>query len=149
MARAPGGGRKKADGQNLPAAPKNEQLTEAFPPEDLRDEVAHNIWLSQSDVLLKRGVLTIGDLGILLAYCNSYSLYLQAEKQITAEGLTVSSASGGLKKHPAINARQDALAMATRHGGLLGLDPLSRTKLMGGGPGAGSGENEFSEFSHG
>ncbi len=146
MARAAGGGRKSNDAKTLPAAPVGEQLKEALPPEDLRDDVAVQLWQGQSQLLIERGVLTAGDLGTLLIYCNSYSLYLEAEKQICKEGLTVSSATGGLKKHPAINARQDALSMAIRNGSLLGLDPLSRTKLMGGGPGAGSGTNEFSEF---
>lgn len=146
MARAAGAGRKKGDGQNLPAAPESEQIKDAPPPEDLRDDNARRLWVSQASVLIARGVLARGDLETLQAYCNSYSMYIQAEKQISTDGLTVVSATGGLKKHPAINARQDALAMAIRTGSLLGLDPLSRTKLMGGGAGTGSGENEFNEF---
>lgn len=144
--RAAGGGKKSRDAKNLPALPAAERVTKISPPDSLRDDHAIDIWVTQSEVLITRGVLSMADAATLLIYCNSFSLYLQAEKTITDEGLTIATDNGSEKKHPAINARQDALNTFIRTGSLLGLDPLSRTKLMGGGPGSGSGDNEFNEF---
>ena len=144
--RAAGAGRKPGDGKALPAAADSERLLSIDTPEDLRDDVAVKMWETQSQVLIERGVLTVADAGTLLVYCNSFSMYMQAEKEISKVGLVVSTGEGGTKKNPAVNVRQDAASTLARMGSLLGLDPLSRTKLLGGGPGAGSGENEFNGY---
>jgi P27 family predicted phage terminase small subunit len=144
--RAAGGGKKSRDGNNLPALHEAERVTKIAAPDELRDDNAISIWETQSAILIQRGVLSMADAATLLIYCNSFSLYLEAEKKISKEGLTIATDNGSEKKHPAINARQDALTSFIRTGSLLGLDPLSRTKLLGGGAGTGSGENEFNEF---
>lgn len=146
MVRATGGGRKS--GKNtLPSAPAHEALVKIDPPDELRDDNAMAIWQTQSRVLMDRKLLTIDHGPLLLAYCNSFSLYLEAEQAISAEGLTVYSAKGGPKKNPSVNVRQDALASMVRIGSLLGLDPLSIRRMTGGGSGDKDGnENEFSEF---
>ncbi|MBT2925325.1 phage terminase small subunit P27 family [Vibrio anguillarum] len=146
MVRATGGGRKS--GKNtLPSAPAHEALVKIDPPDELRDDNAMAIWQTQSRVLMDRKLLTIDHGPLLLAYCNSFSLYLEAEQAISTEGLTVYSAKGGPKKNPSVNVRQDALASMVRIGSLLGLDPLSIRRMTGGGSGDKDGnENEFSEF---
>ncbi|MCL1126720.1 phage terminase small subunit P27 family [Shewanella surugensis] len=143
--RASGGGSKNKNAKES-ITPANEKLTKIEPHSSLRDEYAIDIWNTQSEILIQRGVMTLADAAILLVYCNSFSLYLESELLITKDGITVVSPMGGEKKHPAVNVRQDALAAMLRTGSLLGLDPLSRTKLLGGGGGNGSGDNEFSEF---
>ena len=146
MARAAGGGRK-AGKNTLPSAPAHEALVKIDPPDQLRDDSALAIWQTQSRVLMDRKLLTIDHGPLLLAYCNSFSLYLEAEQAISDEGLTVFSAKGGPKKNPSVNVRQDALASMVRIGSLLGLDPLSMRRMTGGSSGDKDGnENEFSEF---
>ena len=146
MARAAGGGRK-AGKNTLPSAPAHEALVKIDPPDQLRDESALAIWQTQSRVLMDRQLLTIDHGPLLLAYCNSFSLYLEAEQAISDEGLTVFSAKGGPKKNPSVNVRQDALASMVRIGSWLGLDPLSMRRMTGGSSGDKDGnENEFSEF---
>lgn len=146
MARAAGGGRK-AGKNTLPSAPAHEALVKIDPPDQLRDESALAIWQTQSRVLMDRQLLTIDHGPLLLAYCNSFSLYLEAEQAISDQGLTVFSAKGGPKKNPIVNVRQDALASMVRIGSLLGLDPLSMRRMTGGSSGDKDGnENEFSEF---
>lgn len=146
MVRAAGGGRK--GGKNLlPSAPANEVMTKAPPPDELRDDNAVAIWHTQASVLIGRKILTVDHLPLLMAYCNSFSLYLEAEQAISVGGLTVYSAKGGPKKNPVVNVRQDALSAMVRIGSLLGLDPLSMRRMTGGGSGDKDGnENEFSEF---
>lgn len=146
MVRATGGGRKGGK-STLPSAPAHEALVKIDPPDELRDDNALAIWQTQSRVLMDRKLLTIDHGPLLLAYCNSFSLYLEAEQAIIDEGLTVFSAKGGPKKNPSVNVRQDALASMVRIGSLLGLDPLSIRRMTGGSSGDKDGnENEFSEF---
>lgn len=146
MVRATGGGRKGGK-STLPSAPAHEALVKIDPPDELRDDNALAIWQTQSRVLMDRKLLTIDHGPLLLAYCNSFSLYLEAEQAIIDEGLTVFSDKGGPKKNPSVNVRQDALASMVRIGSLLGLDPLSIRRMTGGGSGDKDGnENEFSEF---
>lgn len=143
MARASGGGRKP--GKDL-LAPLADALTEIPPPDELLDDNARAVWHTQSRVLIERKLLTIDQAPILLAYCNSFALMLKADLIIQREGLTVYTASGGEKKHPALNARNDAISSLTRIGSLLGFDPTSYRRIMGGSDKSSSGDNEFSEF---
>jgi len=147
MARAAGAGQKK---QGPMTAPSNEVLDEITPPPQLRDDHAVNIWATQSQVLLKRQILTVAYAPMLLAYCNSFSLMLEADKAINKNGLTVTSAAGGAKKNPELNARNDAINSMTRLGSLLGLDPTSYQRMTGGGGGDGTDNkpNPYSEFAN-
>lgn len=145
MARAAGGGRKPGK-SSLPIAPNHEALTSIDPPEELRDDYAISIWNTQSKILIERKLLRLDHAPILLAYCNSFSLYLEAEAAISEGGLTVDTPMGGLKKNPAVNVRQDALASMVRTGSMLGLDPLSASRLTSGNAGNKDRDNEFAEF---
>lgn len=145
--RAAGGGRKKGKSKQL-AVVTAEQLTCIEPPPQLRDENAIDIWNTTSEILIQRKVLSLADAAMLLVYCNSFSLYLEAEQEVLDGGLTVMSAQGGAKKNPAVNVRQDAISALMRAGSLLGLDPLSRSRVSGGGGNSGGdgGKNEFDGF---
>ncbi|PQX60244.1 phage terminase small subunit P27 family, partial [Cronobacter sakazakii] len=50
------------------------------------------------------------------------------------------------KNPPAVNVRNDAVSQIARLGSLLGLDPLSRVRMMGAGKDGDDEENEFDEF---
>lgn len=144
--RASGGGRKP--GSNLPAAVPDDQLLRKVPkaPEELMDDNAQLIWKSQARVLIDRSVLTEDLLPLLLAYCNSFSIMLKADSVISKEGL-VSYGEHGKKKHPALNARADAISAMVRTGSLLGLDPMSHRRLTGvSSDNTGTG-NEWQEYS--
>lgn len=139
--RSSGGGRKR----NLPVDQKS-KLTRIAPPPELMGDVAVRLWKTQSKILIDRGVFELEDAPILLAYCNAFHLMLDAEKVIADDGLTVSSEMGGLKKHPAINVRNDSVSQLARLGSLLGLDPLSRIRMTSGGKDPDDTGNEFDEF---
>lgn len=53
---------------------------------------------------------------------------------------------GGLKKHPAVNVRNDSVSQIARLGSLLGLDPLSRIRMTSGRNAPDDDGNEFDEF---
>ncbi|EBM1967284.1 phage terminase small subunit P27 family [Salmonella enterica] len=139
--RSSGGGRKP----NLPANQKS-TLTRILPPAELMGDVAVKLWKTQSKILIERGILELEDAPLLIAYCNAFHLMIEAEKIIAEDGLTDMGGMGGLKKHPAINVRNDSVSQLARLGSLLGLDPLSRIRMTGGGGDPDDEGNEFDEF---
>lgn len=144
MTRAAGGGRK--GGGDLPVAPSNQIIKRAPPaPPELHYPEAKLLWRSTTKTLIGRQQLTEDHLPLVLAYCNSFGLYLKAELMVLDEGITATTAEG-IKKHPAVAVRQDAISSLVRIGSLLGLDPTSYRRLMGGGGGGPDGKNEFEDF---
>lgn len=143
MTRAAGGGRKGGD--NLPAV-ANQHLLRKVPkaPDELMDDSARLIWQTQARVLIDRGLLTTDHLPLLMGYCNSFALMLKADAMLVDQTI-IAATKEGFKKHPAMNVRQDAISCMVRIGSLLGLDPTSHRRLLGGGGGA-DPDNEFGEF---
>ena len=137
--RSSGGGRKP----NL--AKTESSLKRLLPPGELMGPAAISIWKTQSKILIERGNFELEDAPLLMAYCNSFHLMLEAEKTILAEGFTDIGGTGGLKKHPAVAVRNDCVAQLARIGSLLGLDPLSRNRAGKVG-GENSNVGEFDEF---
>lgn len=145
MTRAAGGGRPP--GGDLPAVASEQLITRAPPvPEDLQHSApAAALWKRTIKILINRKQLTEDHLPLVLTYCDSFDLYLRAKEMIKTQGITTPTESG-IKKHPAVAVRQDALSSLVRVGSLLGLDPTSYRRLMGGGSSGGDGGNEFEEF---
>lgn len=140
--RASGGGRKRKT-----STQHKSSLTRVAPPDELIDETAVRIWKTQSKVLIERGTFEIEDAPLLVAYCNSFAYMLKADQEIAAKGMVEPTADGSIKKSPFVNVRNDAIAQLTRTGSLLGLDPLTRIRMMGAGAGDDPDEgNEFDEF---
>lgn len=140
--RASGGGRKRKT-----TTQHKSSLTRINPPDELIDPTAVKVWKTQSKVLIERGTFEVEDAPLLVAYCNSFAYMLQAEEKIAAEGLVVPTADGSIKKSPYVNVRNDAISQLTRTGSLLGLDPLTRIRMMGAGSNDDPTEgNEFDEF---
>ncbi|WP_417315681.1 phage terminase small subunit P27 family [Cycloclasticus pugetii] len=142
--RASGGGRKRKS-----IGTQKSSLTRINPPSDLMGDAAIRIWKQQSKVLIERGTFEIEDAPLLQAYCNAWQLMLDAEVRIAREGLTLPTADGSEKMHPVINVRDKSVQQLSRLGSLLGLDPLTRLRMLGAGSGndeGSSGGNEFDEF---
>ncbi|EDM47766.1 phage terminase small subunit P27 family [Marinobacter algicola] len=142
--RASGGGRKqKTQSQH------KSSLTRIAPPDELIDDMAVRIWKTQSKILIQRGTFELEDAPLLVAYCNSFAYMLQAEQEIAEQGLVVPTSDGSIKKSPFVGVRNDCIAQLTRTGSLLGLDPLTRLRMLGAGGSNGNGDsgvNEFDEF---
>lgn len=145
--RASGGGRKRKT-----SLQHKSSISRIAPPAELIDETAVSLWKSQSKVLIERGTFEPEDAPLLLAYCNSFAYMIKADLKITDwaaddGGMVVMTGDGSIKKSPYVAARNDYVAQLSRLGSLLGLDPLTRLRMMGA-SGEGSGEegNEFDEF---
>ena len=142
--RASGGGRKRKS-----LGTQKSSITRINPPDELMGDAARRIWKQQSKVLIERGTFEIEDAPLLQAYCNAWHLMLDAEIRIANEGLTVPTADGSEKMHPVVNVRDKSVQQLSRLGSLLGLDPLTRMRMLGAGSGngdGGEGENEFGGF---
>lgn len=145
--RASGGGRKSKT-----TLQHKSTLTRIAPPDELVNETAIRIWKSQSKILIERGTFELEDAPLLVAYCNSFALMLEAEKKIMDfkaddGGMAIPTADGSWKKSPYVGVRNDCISQLTRTGSLLGLDPLTRIRMLGAGNnGKDEGGTEFDEF---
>lgn len=141
--RAPGGGRKKAARLDLVGDP---ELKQARPPEELRDDNAKKAWKQIAKILIDKNQLSRDFFHQLTIYCNTYSLYLYAEREIEKHGLYTETADGGLKKHPAVNVRNDCVSQLRQQSSSFGLDPLAQLRFLSGGTDKELQTNEFDEF---
>jgi len=109
------------------------------------DELAEPLWDMLIQELCGAEVLCITDIHNLEAFCAAYSRWRKAEKEIALHGLVVEGATGGPVKNPACTVANESLRQMTSYGSLLGLDPASRSRLVGGGKKKGD-KNPFNEF---
>ncbi|GAA4493250.1 phage terminase small subunit P27 family [Pseudaeromonas paramecii] len=109
------------------------------------DELASTMWDMLIAELCGAQVLCLTDIHNLEAFCAAYSRWRQAEREIAMHGLVVAGATGGPIKNPACTVVNESLRQMTTFGSLLGLDPSSRSRLIGGGKKKGEA-NPFNEF---
>ncbi|NQY63988.1 MAG: phage terminase small subunit P27 family [Alteromonadaceae bacterium] len=138
--RSPGAGKKPSV-----SAVGDEAIKSVRAPVELIDHNAVECWKTNSKLLIKRGVFASEDVILLLSYCNAHAMMLKCDVAL-AGCYTTEAGSGGLKKHPLVNVRNDAFAQITRAGSLLGLNPMSRVRFMNGGSGSADEGNEFDDF---
>ena len=109
-----------------------EQLS--TPPSWLRDSVAKKEWIRLTEQFKAIGGLISNlDLNNLGAYCNSYSFYLQATKELKGQPLTVQYTNKGrqvnLQENPLIKIQIKYSDEIKRYAALLGLTIDSRLKI--------------------
>jgi P27 family predicted phage terminase small subunit len=155
VAKVAGRGRKPKPTALKKAAgnPGKRKLNEQEPNFSIIHSVEAPEWLSENaqvmfklvaDELCREQVLTATDLHNVEAFCTSYANWRQAQKDIDKDGVTVVGAMGGLIKHPAVTVANESLRQMVTFGSLLGLDPSSRSRLIGAAKKPAG--NQFSEF---
>ena len=95
-------------------------------------DYGRQLWETVAPLLCKERVLEATDIQNLEVYCNAYDQFRMAQEEVRNNGVTVAGATGGLIKNPAVTALKEATAMMATYGGMLGLDPSSRQRLVGG-----------------
>jgi P27 family predicted phage terminase small subunit len=75
------------------------------------------------------GLLTEVDRAALALYCASYGRWVEAEKQLASNGLTVLSPSGYEQKSPWLTIADKAMEQLRRFISEFGLSPASRTRV--------------------
>ncbi|MDP2715530.1 phage terminase small subunit P27 family [Rheinheimera sp.] len=140
--------RKRAAGN-----PGKRRLNDQEPDFSVIHSVEAPEWLSEnarvmfrlvSNELCREQVLTATDLHNVEAFCTSYSNWRLAQAEIDCRGITVEGAMGGLIKNPAVTVANESLRQMVTFGSLLGLDPSSRSRLIGAAKKPAG--NQFSEF---
>ncbi|MDX1538837.1 phage terminase small subunit P27 family [Arsukibacterium sp.] len=140
--------RKRAEGN-----PGKRKLNDQEPDFSIIHSVDAPEWLSENaqvmfklvtNELCREQVLTATDLHNVEAFCTSYSNWRLAQSEIDQKGITVKGAMGGVIKNPAVTVANESLRQLVTFGSLLGLDPSSRSRLIGAAKKPAG--NQFSEF---
>ncbi|MGX5913940.1 phage terminase small subunit P27 family [Aliidiomarina sp. Khilg15.8] len=122
--------------------PEFSGITNVEPPEWL-SENASIMWRLVVTELCNAQVLQVTDLHNVEVFCAAYGTWRTAQVEVAEKGVTVEGAMGGVIKNPALTAANEAVRQMATFGALLGLDPSSRSRLIG----ASKKEaNPFSEF---
>lgn len=127
-------------------APDFGLATDVDPPEWIVEH-ARDMWLRVTPLLLKQKVLQMTDLHNVEAFCVAYGTFRAAVADVHENGVVVSGATGGPIKNPALTALNEASKQMIAFGSLLGLDPASRQRLIGGQKKPGN--NPFGALIHG
>lgn len=97
------------------------------------NEDATTMWQTIIGELCGQQVLCITDLHNVEAFCMAYARWREAERVVREEGITIEGAMGGKVKNPAVTVVNESLRQMQSFGALLGLDPSSRSRMIGAG----------------
>lgn len=122
------------------AEPQFSRITSVDPPDWLSARAAV-VWRMVVPELLRENVLALTDLHNVEAFCTAYSNWRLAQDSVENFGIVVQSSQGSPIKNPALTAANEAMRQMVTFGSMLGLDPASRTRIIGG-----REDNETNEF---
>lgn len=110
--------------------PQFSEVTHILPPEWL-SPMAVQMWHIVVPELLSNKVLSVADIHNVEAFCMSYARWRQAEEEVEKLGVLLMDDNGRYSKNPAFTVINEAKKQMVQFGSLLGLDPSSRTRLVG------------------
>ncbi|UQY33583.1 phage terminase small subunit P27 family [Pseudomonas fulva] len=113
------------------AEPKFAEITHVDPPEWMQP-LAIQMWQTVVPELLAQHIVCITDLHNVEAFCTAYANWRSAQELVVQHGPIVESAMGSPIKNPALTAAKEAMSQMVTFGAMLGLDPSSRSRLIGG-----------------
>ncbi len=113
------------------AEPQFSRITNVDPPEWLSERAAV-VWRMLVPELLRENVLALTDLHNVEAFCTAYSNWRLAQDSVEEFGIVVQSSQGSPIKNPALTAANESMRQMVTFGSMLGLDPASRTRIIGG-----------------
>jgi P27 family predicted phage terminase small subunit len=108
-------------------------------PPDFVAPYGQDEWWRVAPELHRLGLLTVGDVMPLAAYCQAYARWRLAEEALArmtgrdeSDGLLVKSATGDARPNPLVRLSSDAAAAMLRYAAEFGLTPVARTRLAAG-----------------
>lgn len=113
------------------AEPEFSRITDVDPP-DWLSERATTMWKMLLPELLRENVIALTDLHNVELFCTAYSNWRMAQESVDKFGTVVASSQGSPMKNPALTAANEAMRQIVTLGSMLGLDPASRTRIIGG-----------------
>lgn len=100
-------------------------------PPDHLDEVARAKWHELVEIAKATpGLLQRSDRDHLALYCETWSDYLAACREVEAFGYTVMTESGSVYQHPSVGIRNKARATLRQLGADMGLNPSARSNVQ-------------------
>ncbi|MGO3397794.1 MAG: phage terminase small subunit P27 family [Serratia proteamaculans] len=121
--------------------PQFTPITHADPPAWF-DDIGRGIWAAVIGELCSQQILYVTDLHNVVMFCSAYRNWQTAQTDIMTEGLTIMTPKGEVKKNPKLTVANEAMRQVVTFGSLLGLDPVSRHRLIGA-AGKGKTDNPF------
>lgn len=92
-------------------------------------DTASRVWDDTVPELGQLVDLSIADVPVLIAYCQSFADYIDASAVVKTEGQYLTDATGRKYLHPAVRVASEALAKFTRLIKELPASPLSRKRM--------------------
>lgn len=108
---------------------KGNGVAEAPEPPEHLSEQAQAEWRRLAPIVAAQNTLTQADLRGFEILCDTLAAIVEAQKVIAAEGLTIVTARGGVRSHPAIKTLESARAHAIRMLNDYGLTPRARNHV--------------------
>lgn len=140
---------KRALPKHEPIMPEAAPSFDVPPAELTGDVVASDEWRRLAPVLRKSKTVTDADRGSLIALCQQWSRYLEANRSVATAGMVVRSPSGYPMPNPYIAIANKSLGNCVKLWAELGLTPSSRSRVSTvQEPGAGDPFAEFDEPIH-
>ena len=115
-----------------PQMPSGGEAFDAVPLELHHDLVASSEWERLAPMLRKARVATEADRASLMALCQQWSRYLEANGSVAKAGMVVRSPSGYPMPNPYIAISNKALTICVKLWTELGLTPSSRSRVIAG-----------------
>jgi len=107
------------------------------------DRIARREWRRLCRELLELGILTDLDRAVLIAYCESWSLYVQAREKVAEEGSVLISSKGTPYASPYHNQMTAAMKAMVGYAAELGMTPSSRSRVTARPPTAQADKKRF------
>lgn len=99
------------------------------PPKFL-DAEALKEWKRVAPLLFEAGLLSSLDKACLAGYCQSWSRFLSAEKQLENQDMLITSPTGNVCPNPLIRISRQAQEQCLRLAKQMGITPASRSKVV-------------------
>ena len=121
-------GRRPLNAHEPALPPLSSVMVDTAPPE-LTDAVAIREWERLAPMLRQARQITEAERGSLIALCQQWARYLEANGNVAGAGMVIKAPSGYPMPNPYIAIANKALANCTRLWAELGLTPSSRSRV--------------------
>ena len=135
---------KRALNKHEPKLPEPPAEFDAAPSELGNDPVSCGEWRRLAPLLRLSRTVTEADRGALLALCQQWSTYQQANGKVATAGMVVKSPSGYPMPNPYISIANKALGICIKLWAELGMTPSSRSRVSA--VGEPNAADPFAEF---
>jgi P27 family predicted phage terminase small subunit len=100
-------------------------------PPRMLSRVARQEWRRLAPELLRLGLLTVVDLGLLAVWCSAWATFCEAERQL-AQGPLHTDRNGLVRRSPWVIIRRDAVETLLKVADRMGFSPSARVSLANG-----------------